>query len=188
MHARHQSARFRLREGTADCHERVDALFSAADLGSRQGYGLFLLAQAAAFLPAEKGLDVGGVDMVLPDWASRKRSHLLVRDLTQLGLAVPHEETAPAVAGAPALLGWAYVLEGSRLGGKLLRRAVAADLPTAFLSDSYPEAWPTMVAILDEQLTDTSAIDQAIKAARALFAVFERSGQHLSVRRIADVA
>ena len=92
------------------------------------------------------------------------------------------------VSGNPALLGWAYVLEGSRLGGSILRRAVAPGLPTAFLSESYSKAWPTLVAILDEQLTEPSAIDQAIAAAQALFAVFERSGQHVGVRRITDVA
>jgi len=188
VHNRRQSARFRLRDGTADCHERVDALFSAADLGSRGGYEQFLLAQAAAFLPAEKALDRAGIATLLPDWPNRRRSHLLVADLAELGLPVPDGEILPVVSGIPALLGWVYVLEGSRLGGNILRRAVAAGSPVAFLSDSYPKAWPTLVAMLDEQLTDPSAIDQAIMAAQALFAVFERSGQHLNVRRITDVA
>lgn len=188
MHAPRQSARFRLREGTADCHERVDALFSSVDLASRRGYGEFLVAQASAFLPAERSLEAAGIDQVLHDWSLRRRSHLLVQDLTELGLPVPATEVAPAPYGVPALLGWAYVLEGSRLGGKLLRREVPADLPTAFLSDAHPHAWKMMVDALDEQLTDTVAIDQAITAARALFARFERSGQQMNVRRNTDVA
>ncbi|NJC04371.1 heme oxygenase [Sphingomonas kaistensis] len=166
----------------------MDALFSAADLSSREGYGQFLVAQAAAFLPAEAGLEAGGVHDVLPDWARRRRSQFLVQDLSDLGLAVPDAAAAPAVSGGPALLGWAYVLEGSRLGGNMLRRAVPADMPTAFLSDSYPEAWPTMVAALDQQLTEPVAIGQAIEAARTLFAVFEQSAQAMVDKRITDVA
>ncbi len=145
------------------------------------------MAQAAAFLPAEKALDGAGIGTLLPDWPSRRRSHLLVADLAELGLPVPDGEILP-VSGIPSLLGWVYVLEGSRLGGNILRRAVAPGLPVAFLSDSYPKAWPTLVSVLDEQLTEHSAIDQAIAAAQALFAVFERSGQHLGVTRITDVA
>lgn len=185
---RHSSARFRLRQGTADCHERVDAAFSAVDLGSRAGYGQFLLAQAAAFFPAEQGLEAAGIDHLLPDWDHRRRSHLLAQDLIDLGLPVPEGLTVPVVTGGPAMLGWAYVLEGSRLGGKLLRREVAAELPVAFLSDNYPAAWSTIVAVLDEQLTEGPAIDQAIESARSLFALFEQSAQHMNVRRIADVA
>lgn len=183
-----QFARKRLRDGTADCHERVDALFSRADLGSRDGYEQFLLAQAAAFLPAEQSLEKGGIAAVLADWPSRRRSHFIERDLKDLGQQVPSGGEAPMLNGVPALLGGAYVLEGSRLGGAVLRRQVPGDLPAAFLSNNYPGAWRTMVDVLDEQLTDTPAIDQAIAAARSIFALFERSGQQMTVRRITDVA
>ena len=86
------------------------------------------------------------------------------------------------------MLGCAYVLEGSRLGAKLLRREIRAGLPSAFLSDAYPKAWPIMVDVLDDRLTEPSAIDQAIEAARALFALFESSGRTMNLKRTADVA
>lgn len=182
-----QFARKRLRDGTADCHERVDALFSRADLGSRIGYEVFLVAQAAAFLPAERTLEKGGIAEVLGDWPSRRRSHLIEQDLRDLGQQVPSGDDDLTLNGVPALLGGAYVLEGSRLGGAVLRRQVPGHLPAAFLSNNYPGAWRTMVDALDEQLTDTSAVDQAVEAARALFALFERSGQQMTVRRNTDV-
>ncbi|GAA4021126.1 hypothetical protein GCM10022280_22110 [Sphingomonas swuensis] len=183
-----QIARRRLRDGTADCHERVDALFSGADLGSRIGYERFLVAQATAFLPAERSLEEGGIAAVLGDWPSRRRSHLIAQDLRKLGQQLPSGEDAPTLNGTPALLGGAYVLEGPRLGAALLRRQVPSHLPVAFLSSNYPGAWRTIVETLDEDLRDSHAIDQAIEAARSVFALFERSGQQMSVRRITDVA
>lgn len=188
MHSRPESARLRLRAGTADCHERVDALFSSANLANRDGYAHFLQAQASAFLAAEHRLEAASIDKLLQDWPSRRRSHLIVQDLAALGVPVPDRQEAPAPRGVPEMLGWVYVLEGSRLGGKLLRRDVPAELPIAFLSDSYPDGWRSLAALLDQQLTDESAIDQAVNAARTLFAVFERSGEQMKARRKSSVA
>ena len=45
------SARGALRAATAAHHERVDAVFSRADLTKRDHYARFLQAQAGAYLP-----------------------------------------------------------------------------------------------------------------------------------------
>jgi heme oxygenase len=171
------TARAALRAATAAEHDRVDALFSRLDLARQGDYRLFLLAQAAAFLPVEAALEEAGAQGVVPDWAERRRGHLLARDLDALGAALPAPEPAPALAGAAEILGAAYVLEGSRLGGAMLRRGVAADAPQAFLAAPQAKgSWRKLLELLDDRLYETAAIETAAGAARRTFSCFEAGG------------
>ncbi len=172
-----QSARFTLRDATAQWHQRVDAVFSAADLTTREGYGQFLCAQAAAHLPVECALDAGRVEQVMSDWPARRRAHLICEDLAAFDLSVPRLGTKPIFIGISAMLGAAYVLEGSRLGGKLLRRSVPAGFPSAFLSGGTTTAWRDLVSLLDARLVTADDLDAAVAAACDTFALFERAGQ-----------
>ncbi|HEX9954810.1 MAG TPA: biliverdin-producing heme oxygenase [Allosphingosinicella sp.] len=172
------SARAALRAGTAAEHERVDSLFGQLDLSRRDDYRLFLQAQAAAFLPTEAALDSAGAKALLPDWSERRRSELVLRDLAALGAAPPPPEPVPALSDTPAILGTIYVLEGSRLGGALLRRSVAPDAPQAFLSAPQPRGgWRKLLETLDHYLYETAAIEAAVEAARRTFARFEAGGR-----------
>ena len=172
-----QKARFALRDATARWHQRVDAVFSAADLADRVSYGQFLCAQAAAHLPVEHALDAGRMEEVVPDWPVRRRAHLICEDLVACGLDMPALEPEPVFAGVAAMLGATYVLEGSRLGGTLLRRSVPVSFPTAFLSDGSPTAWRDLILLLDARLVTATELETAIAAACDTFALFERSGR-----------
>ncbi|WP_245409607.1 biliverdin-producing heme oxygenase [Allosphingosinicella vermicomposti] len=177
------TARQTLRAATADDHERVDALFSAFDLSTREGYCAFLAAQAEPFLSTEAELEQAGIGRLISDWPHRKRGHLLAEDFASLCSGEgrsPDEGTAVAGLLLPqehndaALLGALYVLEGSRLGGKLLARSVPPHFPTRFLSASALRgAWPSLLEMLDEFLYDSARIDAAVGAARAVFQRFE---------------
>lgn len=166
-----------LRSATAECHRRVDEIYSEADLGDRQSYGNFLRAQAAALLPAEQALERAGIAEFIDDWAARVRGHLLADDLAALGLAIPRPAGSLSI-GAPAqLLGVLYMLEGSRLGGTLLKRSVSADLPATFLGGFRPGSWQSLLALLDQRLdTEVRQVD-AIDAARDAFSLFENGGR-----------
>lgn len=172
-----QHARLTLRDATSAWHDRVDAAFSAADLTERTGYSRFLLAQAGAHLPVEAALDAAGIEAVIPDWGARRRASLLLSDLAALDLPPPPIEPTPAFDDVPAMLGGAYVLEGSRLGGTMLRRSVPDAFPTAFLSGGGSAAWRALISLLDERLRSEEDIDAAITAACEVFALFERSGR-----------
>ena len=169
------SARFRLRDETSAAHERVDALYSRFDLAADEGYAAFLTAQARAFMPVEAALNEAGAGDIVADWAGRLRSDALAHDLAALGLKAAEPLPAPVFTTEAEILGGAYVLEGSRLGGALLRRSVPADRPRAFMAASDPGRWRGFVAVLEQRLTGQAAIEQAISAALATFAVFERS-------------
>ncbi|UVO50259.1 biliverdin-producing heme oxygenase [Sphingomonas sp. SUN019] len=171
------SARSALRAATSDHHERVDAAFSSANLADRDHYGCFLMAQAAAHLPVEEALAKGGIAGILPDWAARERGALLRADLAALGRTSPESDATLAFDDPAAMLGAVYVLEGSRLGGALLKRSVPADFPTAFLGASDSAAWRRLMAVLDERLDTDAARLIAINAAAQVFTLFERKAR-----------
>jgi heme oxygenase len=190
------SARATLRAATADDHKRVDALFSAFDLASVQGYGAFLEAQADAHLAVEAALDEAGLDRLIPDWQERRRGHLLLQDLTDLGVLLPCSCGSRSPEGGTAglllpqehnddirnaaLLGALYVLEGSRLGGAVLKRCIPAALPTRFLSAPQPPgAWRKLLETLDAFLYEPDLVDAAVGAARQVFKSFERGGRRV---------
>ncbi|MES2336473.1 MAG: biliverdin-producing heme oxygenase [Pseudomonadota bacterium] len=175
-------ARVALREATADCHDRVDAAFSVARLDDSADYGRFLQAQAAAFIPCELALDRSGADAVLPDWSARRRADLLTADLGDLGMELPAMPDISPFIGEPAMLGAVYVLEGSRLGGAMLKRSVQPGLPTRFLSAGPSIAWRNLIHLLDERLTSEASILAAIDAARSVFSLFESSGSRYLTR------
>ena len=163
-----RSILFTLRDATADRHAPVDTVLSQADLGDRRGYGRFLPAQAAAHIPVEEALDVLGIEAILADWPSRRRGDLIREDLDTLGLPLPPLEDQPRLGGVPALLGAAYVLEGSALGGAVLERSMAAGLPTLYLSTTRPAAWRDLITVIEARLTDPDDLDAAIDAAHSL--------------------
>lgn len=180
------TARAFLRAGTADAHQRVDRLFASVDLGSAEDYARFLSAQAAAFLPAERALDEAGIDAVVPDWTARRRGLALEADLDALGVPLPDPLPMPALDDVAAQLGALYVLEGSRLGGALLRRSIGPGLPRAFLDGPQPPgAWRKLLEKLDEFLYDPKQLQAATEAAREIFAAFEAGGRRYS--RIASL-
>lgn len=167
-----------LREGTADCHARVDAAFGRFDLSSREGYAAFLTAQARAFVPLEASLDAAGADTVITDWSARKRTGALITDLECLKVHIPQPCPVPKVDSQAAIWGQIYVLEGSRLGGRMLKRFVPSELPTAFLGHELPSgAWRELLDRLDEKLVDPADRNAALSAARDVFGVFEAAAK-----------
>lgn len=149
-------------------------MLSTFDLTSAAGYADFLAVQAAAFLSVEAALDEGGAAEVLPDWPQRRRSEALVADLTALGRAVPDLVTPPDFDDEARLWGGLYVLEGSRLGGAVLRKSVPPELPRSFLaSPSKSAGWPSFVAVLERKLYGDPALQRAGSSAIETFACFE---------------
>jgi len=116
-------------------HERVDVAFSGFDLGNPASYAAFLDTHAAIVLPLERML----AERVLPPWTPR--AECLRGDLSALGRPVPPPLTIAASGAGAAYDGWChgalYVLEGSRLGGRVLAGRVPDGLPHAYLSAAH---------------------------------------------------
>jgi len=177
------SLRHALRAATSDAHARVDAAFSRLELACPADYRRFLAAQAGALLPLEAALDRAGAAALLPDWPARRRSAALLEDLRRLGQ--PPGRPLPIVGGGSGwVLGALYVLEGSRLGGQVLRRRVLAGpdaacrTATAYLSHGigrYP--WPDFVRVLDASPHGLANPASVVGGALEAFFLFEQAVQ-----------
>lgn len=173
------TARAALRAATAEEHRKVDTAFSRFHLGDETGYRDFLRAQAAGFLPIERALDEAQAETILADWPQRRRGHLLRADLADLNVTQPEPFPAPDFVSAKAsMLGAIYVLEGSRLGGAVLKKAVPSHFPRRFLEARQAAgSWRMFLQALDEFLTRPGDLDAAISAAKEVFARFERAAR-----------
>lgn len=112
----------------------------------------------------------------MSDWPDRRRSEQLLADLADLEAEMPCPAGELAFASSEALLGALYVLEGSRLGGTLLKRSVPAEFPTRFLGNVDSAAWQLLLSQLDDHLDTELKRSTAIGAAQEVFSLFEVSG------------
>lgn len=115
--------RARLRASTASLHARVDAYMGGLLRQADGGYEQFLTATARAVLPLERALCEAGVSEILQDWPQRARADALLADLATLSLPEPDPSAGyhdPGLRDEAYMLGALYVLEGSRLGARVL--------------------------------------------------------------------
>ncbi|MEO8618393.1 MAG: biliverdin-producing heme oxygenase [Sphingomicrobium sp.] len=164
-----------MRESTRSAHDRVDAVFGGYDLSRPDDYASFLIGHAAAFLPIEHALDRGGAEQFLPDWNESRRATLLAEDLAELGIDLPRQIEPPEFASDAEMLGALYVIEGSRLGGAMLRHNVPDGQPSRFLSAVHTSGrWRAFAATLDRCLCSDARLHEATSSALQTFASFER--------------
>jgi heme oxygenase (biliverdin-IX-beta and delta-forming) len=185
-----EGLRSQLREGTAAAHARVDSMLAGIDLRDQRSYCRFLESQAEALLPFEATLADSGVQRLFPDWDQRFRSRALVEDIARLGGDV-QPFTSLDRLDDNAILGTMYVLEGSRLGARMLLEMVlqSPDVSvreaTAYLSHGAgTRLWPDFLKTLESHaavLRDTAPV---IEAARATFALFEIAMQRLTTEAL----
>ena len=168
-----------LRRATRDLHDILDGVLTAWDLTTRAGYVRYLKANLPCAV-VEPALTAAGLSRLLPDWPGRQRRHALAGDLDRLGEGGKATGATPVIlSGDATLLGWAYVLEGSRLGAAvILRRVNASTDPapgqaTAFLrhGEGVPY-WPRFLSVLSRLDGDSAALDRAAAAARLAFGCF----------------
>jgi len=154
------SVRHLLRSATATDHAEVDSRFAVLIGRGVAGYAEFLQLSAAAIAPLEEALRQANVERILPDWKNRSFGASLHADLADLGLSTPPAAPPPSLGGEAHQFGVLYVLEGSRLGAKVLIRLLASPglqtlFPLRYLrhGEGLP-LWPTFV----EQLESSAAV------------------------------
>jgi len=162
----------RLREATRPAHERLE---ERLDMLSKLHSVEQRRTLAAAFHRLHAGMErelapwLAEVDGL--DFEDRRRSRLLDADLAALGAPAPEPAAGPRPADRAEALGLMYVLEGSSLGGKVIRKhAERAGLDMAGLGflDPYGErtgqAWRAFLTVLDRECP---AQDEALGLAAA---------------------
>lgn len=157
-----------LRDATMGSHLQVDTLFAGYALDRAIDYRRFLTAHARA---------LGALEPVArPD---SPRLPLLAQDLAALDTPMP--DPLPLAPNATDGFRWGlrYALEGSRLGGAMLSRQVAPDLPRAYLSAVHGKGeWKAFQAALDSAAAEGGEgwLDDAVQGAQAAFALFAQAG------------
>lgn len=172
VHSDAGSAVARLRAATRTAHEAVDAAFGRFDLSDRDGYRAFLVAHARA-LPVAEALALS----VPLDPAPVPRAPLLAADLADLGAPMPEPLTFAPRSDA-ARWGILYVVEGSRLGGAMLAKAVPPGLPHRYLAAAHPAGqWRALRTAIDAagEGKDEPWHAAMLDAALACFRLYERA-------------
>jgi heme oxygenase len=160
-----------LRARTRACHERVDSAFSTFALNDARSYGAFLSAHASVLLPVERWLDAAEL---VPGWHGR--GDALARDIAALGHAIPAPVDVALPRDAATRWGALYVIEGSRLGGRVLGGMVREGLPKEYLAAPFSSLdWRGLLASLDREgaANDQAWRDDALAGAVAIFGLFE---------------
>jgi heme oxygenase (biliverdin-IX-beta and delta-forming) len=180
--ARDESRVKRLRDATHAAHERLDKrIMSAEPFSSRDRYGLFVMVQHCFHRDIDALYRHPVLDALLPDLQDRRRLHLIVRDLGDLGMEAPASNEAPVFnSGAddiPTAIGWLYVAEGSNLGAaSLLEGAAKLDLGENFGARhlaGHPEGrwrhWRTFTATIDAAVFSPDEERRVIAGATTAF-------------------
>jgi heme oxygenase len=167
----------RLRDATRDRHERLEARLDILNrLLTVPGRRELVAGFHALHAGAEAALEplLGGVPGL--DFHARRRSERLARDLAGLGGRVRPSPPMP-VYGVAQALGVLYVLEGSTLGGRVIRRHLAAnggDMAGLGFLDPYGAAtgdrWRSFLDVLDAE----ADVDSLVAGAVAGFDYSER--------------
>ena len=123
-----------VRSRTAAAHSMVDAVYSRFNLGDRRSYASFLQAHARVVPTIEAVLSD---EAHLPSW--RPRTALLAQDLDTFGYGLPKPLAQSETWCLAAKFGLLYVLEGSRLGSRLLLRRVGSGLSSHYLAAAHKQ-------------------------------------------------
>lgn len=164
------SAHRTLKARTAAAHNSLDATLAHFDLSNPEPYAAFLQIHARV-LPAVEETLTRTPD--LPPW--RRRTHLLNCDLADLGRKPKRPMTIRERLCPAGTFGLLYVVEGSRLGGRMLLHSVGAGLPNRFLSAVHrPGEWREILAELNRRAAREGAIwlEQAVSGAALGFQLY----------------
>jgi heme oxygenase len=175
------SIRDRLRRSTAALHARVDKSMVSILQQGAEGYVRFLQTSASAILPIEHALTGANVSSLLPDWQQRTRSLALKSDLASLSAAVPANNPLSwtHLQDESYQYGVLYVLEGSRLGARVILQALRKE-PShvhgnalSYLSHGEGKPfWPTFLAHLEASEAARTNPETAVAGALATFQMF----------------
>lgn len=170
------SLRTQLREVTGVVHARLDARF-ASGLAAPDAYRHYLQGMRRLLVAFEDATRTWRADPHWAEWLGTERAALLDVDLRALDAMPLPAAALPPCDGSGGLLGALYVIEGSAMGARMLRRGLPVDMPVAFL-DAHAAAaprWPRLAALLERHPAGGDAARAACTSALGLFALADDS-------------
>ncbi len=156
----------------------MDAAFSTIGFDTPERYERFLKAQAGGVFHIELALEPFAQAFADLDIRWTSRAAAFGDDLYRLRALAEGIPGPLPVHGIEQALGMAYVLEGSRLGGRMLARQIRAtpgmqDAPLAFLDHpSDAGFWQSFVDKLDAVPLDETHWPLVLEGAETAFRLF----------------
>ncbi|OQP46839.1 hypothetical protein A4H97_04770 [Niastella yeongjuensis] len=174
-----------IKSATALAHAKTEKtlIYQIKHIQTERQYGKLLSCLYAFYAPVEQ-LFEPWVKPVLADYDERRKSNRLLQDLQIVGVTTPPTwyRRLPAINNLFAALGCFYVLEGSVLGGVIIKKIIqeqCKQLPeNAFdFFSGYDQQngmqWKKFLEQFDSLLDDTAKQSAAITAANDCFKQFE---------------
>ncbi len=174
-----------IKSATAGAHAKTEKalIYQIKHIRSEREYGKLLDCLYAFYAPVEKLLEPW-VKPVLADYSARRKSNRLLHDLQAVGITRPPTwyKYLPVIENLPAALGCFYVLEGSVLGGVIIKKIIQEQCPqlpeNAFgFFSGYDQQngiqWRQFLEQFDLLLNDAAKQLAAITAANDCFKQFE---------------
>ena len=175
MHSEKLTIRRALRLATDDLHSALDRDLGALQISDRAAYAAFLAVQFAARRPVELWQAAHAPDNLIPPVVT----DLIAEDLTALGHRTDRLTWGGFHADPAGALGVAWAIGGSSMGNQVMLRrlhSVNPALPAAFLGDDRMTGFFADLRPSLEQPADSHGLlDEAIAAARGVFALFADS-------------
>jgi heme oxygenase len=174
-----------IKSATAPAHAKTEKalIYHIKRIQTAQEYGSLLGCLYAFNTPMEQ-LFEPWVKPVLADYDERRKSTRLLHDLQAVGVQEPPAlyTQLPAIDTLPAALGCFYVLEGSVLGGAIIKKIIREQCPqlpeNAFgFFSGYDQQngmqWRKFLERFNSLLNDADKQSAAITAANDCFKQFE---------------
>ena len=171
-------ARWLLRDGTRDLHDRAEAALGDGpmrDLGEYIGMLRTMLDMTETVLRAIDTCLPAQLTVGLEQDRARLRS-----DISDLGASVLPRASGIVIGSRAEALGALYVCEGSKLGARILARQAETGLGlTAEHGAAYLNAegtasgarWQAFVATMNRDIVHPDDVHQALLAARSVFRI-----------------
>jgi heme oxygenase len=179
----------RLRKATERAHQRLERRVDVKSrFASPRAYKEYLGLMYGFCAGIEAQLSGKFFGAALPDYESRRKLPLLVRDLALLGVPTDELHLVPSCPGLPpcndvaTAFGSLYVLEGATLGGRTLLPMVESRLGytassgaqyLASYGDQTTARWRQFSAAVDEWCRPPESFARAARAAVETFAALE---------------
>lgn len=174
----------KVRTATHSLHEALDqSLVPYIEaIETTKEYAALLCLFYGFFKPVYDSIDASIDTVYLPDYSSRRKPQLILRDLEELGTTYDSHlcRHLPKITDNVTAFGALYVLEGSTLGGVMIKKMVAGRLQTdkglSFFSGygrHTREQWNVFINALNNLNNNKEQDEAVIQTAAITFTFFK---------------
>jgi heme oxygenase (biliverdin-IX-beta and delta-forming) len=174
-----------LKEKTKEAHQSLEAVVvrQIKSIRGKDEYIRLLEKFHGYHAPMERVFDNHLNDDLIPNYSTRRKADLILKDLAKLGIeitGISESPELPMIDSLGSAFGAFYVLEGSTQGGAIVAEmlvkygGVAPDTTTFFnvYGSDKKEMWQSFKLAMDKFSDEPGFEEDAIRAANATFTRF----------------